>query len=833
MFKRWGAALAAGFVALSGSVALTPRSAAAYVPHATLVPETPALGFPKILYTPTFVDNGTTTRRQVWATDQVGRYIVAGGDFWNVELQDGTVIDQKYFTAFNIDTKQIVCQGQLTFDNDVLDVAAGPTDTTVYVAGRFSKITGADGVPRTRIRVGLVDLANCSVDTTFVSIGANGRISEIARTGNRLFVGGDFTAIGGVAVETVAELNATTGTVNPLFNFPTSGELTSRVRGLDVSPDGSRLLLGGRFGTISGSGRNIPNPTAVFDISNAAAPVLTAHQSSGYVTVADLQDVATSPEGDAFALVYGTNTNSDYVYYTPAVESSTSYAWRHYMRDSLFGVAITNNAVYVGGHFCKPDSGPGASEVMSPKMGFDSCTGTNTAGGVWRSHLAALSRTDGTPLTWNPGQDSFVGARRLTATTRGLLIGFDGERVNDIRTGALAFLDFGPAVEDVTPPSDVTITAPTPGASVDNPATLSGFATDNFAINRFELSLQASNGQYLQADGTLGTAFANFTANAAPDNSFSIQRTMPAQTYTLSAKAVDGAGYKSANSTTVTFVQTGIEHNAPTLTLSVPAAAVIVGSQPAITGTAIDDTAVQSLSVRVTDIAGLYLQNNGTFAATVNDYPFTVTSGALGTTSLAWSIAVGTGLPAGNYAVAVNAADPSANAASASGAFTMQVLQPRPAITSLTGFDTRNGTYTMGFQFTVSAPITVSRLGAFDTNNNGVLNNAGNTGVGLWRSNGQLLGSVSVPNNTPVDNRWFYANLAAPITLTPGTTYVLGQQTFSNGEPYARNGTATTDPLVSIVRRTYGISLFGGLVFPSITTGNVGIGAPNLKFLPV
>ncbi len=831
MLRRWGAAMAAGLIALSGSVAIS-KPAEAYVPHATLVPEMPALGFPKILYTPTFLENGAEKRRQVWATDQVGRYLVAGGDFWDVELQDGSVIDQRYFTAFNIDTKQIACAGQLTFDNDVLDVAAGPTDTTVYVAGRFSKITGADGIERTRIRVGLVDLETCSVDTTFVSIGANGRISEIARVGNRLFVGGDFTAIGGVTVETLAELDATTGAVNSAFNFPTSGELTSRVRGLEVSPDGSRLLLGGRFGTISGSGRNIVNPTAVFDITNSAAPILTPHQSSGYVTVADLQDVAISPEGDAFGLVYGTATSSDYVYYTPTVESATSYLWRHYMRDSSFGVAISNNAVYVGGHFCKPDSGPGVTDVMAPKMGIDTCTGTNMAGGVWRTHLAALSRADGTPLTWNPGQGSFVGARRLTVTTRGLLVGFDGERVNDIRTGALAFFDFGPAVEDAIPPSDVTITAPTPGGSVDNPATLAGFATDNFAINRFELSLQASDGRYLQSDGTLAAAFANFVADAAPDSTFTTTRVMPPETYTLRARAVDGAGYKSVNTTSVTFTQTGIERSPPTIGLSVPTTPTTVGSRPAITGTASDDTAVQAITIQVRDGGGLYLHNDLTFAAGVNDFPYTVTSGALGTTAVAWSIDVGTGLAAGNYTVEFSAADPSANTSTSTAGFTMQVAQPRPAITSLTGFSNRADDYTMGYSFTVASPVTVSALAIFDGNSNGTNDNRSAAPVGLWNANGSLLASASVPTDTAVNNGWFYVNLAAPITLTPGTTYVIAHQTYRNGERYARNGTAATDPLITIQQRlSTSTPRNGSLVMPTSRTTKE-FGAPNFRLLP-
>jgi hypothetical protein len=648
--------------------------ASPYVPHATLVPELPATGYPKILNTPTFIDLNTTQKREVFAADQVGRYIVAGGDFYEVELQDGTVLQQKYFTAWNIDTKQIVCPNQLTFDNEVLAIAPGPTPTKVYVAGRFNNITGADGVKRTRVKVGLVDLATCSVDTTFVTTGGNGKVEEIVNANGRIFIGGDFTSIGGVAVETIAELDGTTAAVKTAFNFPTVNELTSRIRGLDVNATATRLVVAGRFGTISGNGRSINAPTAVIDISDPNAPVLTAHSSSGYVTVADLQDAGISPDGASVGLVYGTATTSDYVYLTPTTESPVTYTWRHFMRDSSFSVAVTNNAMYVGGHFCKPDAGPGTSDVMAPKMGFDDCTGTrNYTGGVWRSHLAAFSLTDGTPLPWNPGQDSFTGARRIVATTRGLLVGFDGERVNDIRTGALAFFDFGAAVEDVTPPSDVTFTSPAAAATVNNPVTIAGTATDNIAVSRYSVTVQRSDGQYVQADGSLGATVSTFTVTPELDGSFSLPLNLLAGSYTARARARDAAGYSSATNVALSFTATGLETAPPALAVTAPTAAVPRETAVVVTGTATDNVAVATLFVEVRSSAGLYLQDDGTFAAPTNDVAVTITSGGLGTASLGWSLNLGGLLAPDTYTVAVTAADPSGNASTANGTFTVDV----------------------------------------------------------------------------------------------------------------------------------------------------------------
>ncbi len=400
------------------------RPAAAETP---LVPDTPSTGYPVIQR------NGSY---QVRAANQVGDYILSGGDFQQVKLQNGTTINQPYFTAWHIDTKQIICTN-LTFDDEVLDIIPGNTANTAFVSGRFRNVVAPNGTFK-RSKIVKIDLPSCNVVAAFDVQGTWGKISELALSGNRLFVGGDFSQINGQSVGYLAELNANTGTVNTNFNLNVVKGLSTVFRGMGVNPAGTRLVVGGRWSSISGVSTG---PTAVINISGAS-PVLTAHRSSGMVGTQDMQDAAVSPDGTKIALVYGTATVSDYVYVIQAAEQSVTYTWRHYMRDSSFGVGLTNDIVYVGGHFCKIDSGPGATSTMSPNT-LEVCSGVFFPGGAWRSQLAALDISNGTPLTWNPGNNSFTGARELTVTSRGLLVGYDGDRTNSILVGPLAFFDLG------------------------------------------------------------------------------------------------------------------------------------------------------------------------------------------------------------------------------------------------------------------------------------------------------------------------------------------------------------------------------------------------------
>ncbi len=673
------AVLAAVLVAPAAPASAAPP---AFRDHPGLVPEQPARGYPVISDQPTIrqtnpnCPKGCDVPREVLATDQVGRFIVSGGNFLTVELQDGTVLDQPHFTAWNIDTKQIACPG-LTFDNDVLKVLPGNEPTTVYVAGRFAKITDAAGVTRTRNRIAKIDLATCTVDKTFTSPTPSSKVDELALLGDRLFVGGDFNTIGGRAISTLAELDATTGAVRPAFALGFSGGLSSRLRGMALNPAGTRLLVAGRFGTITGNGVSVVNPTAMIDIS-AATPVLTRHSSTGYtdtggrtMPIKRLQDASFSPDGSVVGLAYGTGTIYDFVYLTPMTEvAGTRYRWRHYMRDSSYGIGVSNNAVYVAGHFCKPDGGPGPSEVMAPVPGITTqCSGAQMKDGVWRSKLAALSLTDGTPLTWNPGSHSFRGGQVITVTSRGLLVGFDGSRTNNIRTGALAFFDLGAGAEDAAAPAAVAFASPSAGQTVGDPVTISGSATDDVGVRSFGVTLRHADGRYVQGDGRLAANRYERSLPASAAGDFSFVTSMPPGDYVAEAVAADAAGNTSPVSS-LPFNRSAADVAPPASTLALPDAAR-EGESVTVTGRATDDVGVAKIQVRVRDDQGRFLQPGGDFAARARNLAHS-TDEPLPATSVGWTLVLGSGLPEGRHTVWVRVVDAAGNAATRQRGLTVQ-----------------------------------------------------------------------------------------------------------------------------------------------------------------
>lgn len=83
---------------------------------------------------------------------------------------------------------------------------------------------------------------------------------------------------------------------------------------------------------------------------------------------------------------------------------------------------------------------------------------------------------------------------------------------------------------------------------------------------------------------------------------------------------------------------------------------------------------------------------------------------------------------------------------------------------------------TVGYSFTVgSNALSASRLGVADPTGTGLLST---TKIGLWRENGELVASKSLPAGTsaPLANFFRWMDLDSPVTLEANATYRIGAQ---------------------------------------------------------
>lgn len=132
---------------------------------------------------------------------------------------------------------------------------------------------------------------------------------------------------------------------------------------------------------------------------------------------------------------------------------------------------------------------------------------------------------------------------------------------------------------------------------------------------------------------------------------------------------------------------------------------------------------------------------------------------------------------------------------------------PVPAISSwssATADSDPNGLiWTIGFQFKANDNLSVTALGAYESNVP--------TNVGLWDEDGTLLASINVPSNGDLIDGFRYADLGNSVSLTAGQNYRVGASVTSWLTVDDPNGLVNTPPQISYLAGAFGEAEF---IFP-------------------
>lgn len=478
-----------------------------------VVPEAPRRDLPVVL-------DGA-----VFAHAQIGDRIFVGGDFQQVALTDGTIIDQPYLFAYNINTGVVDPNFRPALNRLVRTLEPTQARDGLYVGGLFS--AWDDSFP---LRIAKLD-AQGNLDTTFTPR-ASARVQSIVEVGDSVYFGGDFTDVSGQPATGLAKVDRITGAVDTTFlpAFTDSVNGTQLVRRVKATPDGSTLFVLHYAGNIGGEVRQA---VAKYDLVDGAPSLSTwsipwVQQNLASNCWRNLRDMEISPDG-TFLVVGGQGAdnppNCDSVLrYETAGDGVQAFTFSARMYSSVFSLAVSDVAIYVGGHFCAAPANPIAPGGISSDF-------TGTANGcnvndpldlrnpsvrdpenaVFRSQMAALNPTTGQALPWDPGSNNLVAVYDLTLIDRGLLAGHDRDRFNSFGVGRSGLFDFGTG-DDITAP-EVVVSEPTPGTIINDPTQLAGTASDNLDVTSIVLRLKnITTDEFLQPDGTLAVASAELPA---------------------------------------------------------------------------------------------------------------------------------------------------------------------------------------------------------------------------------------------------------------------------------------------------------------------------------
>ena len=368
----------------------------------------------------------------VLAVATVGSRVYVGGTFSTVvNAGTSTHLPRHYLFAFDRTTRRIISDYTPALDGPVESIAPAPDGSSIIVAGRFRTVNGA----RQR-SLAMLDASGARVPT--FAARTNGYVAKVLARAGRVVVGGRFSTVNGVARANLAVLDPSTGALDPAFTVgvtegrtkPNGSTPAASVQEMDADATGRRLVVIGNFRRIGGLPRqqiamiDLPARTVTSWSTNRypndVAGTPQAFQcSQGFTT--QMRDVEFSPDGTYFVVVTtggAADRNVGSLCDTAARWEAAGppgavETWRNCTGgDTLYSVATTGAAVYLGGH----------------QRWLDNCGGRDSAvaGAFAAPGIGAVDPVTGRAIrSWNPGRSRGVGAEELVAAPEGLYIGSD------------------------------------------------------------------------------------------------------------------------------------------------------------------------------------------------------------------------------------------------------------------------------------------------------------------------------------------------------------------------------------------------------------------------
>ena len=193
---------------------------------------------------PTWQINGV-----VWSQVVVNNIVYATGSFTKarppgVAAGGAGEVDAQNIFAYDITTGQRVSTFNHSLNAQGLAIAASPDGSRVYVGGDF---TAVDGIARGH--VASFQTASGALDLNFAPK-VQGQVRALAVASTKVFVGGAFATVNGQSRQSLAAVDAING--SELAWAPMVDSERIRVWSMVLAPDRSRVIVGGSFTTING-----------------------------------------------------------------------------------------------------------------------------------------------------------------------------------------------------------------------------------------------------------------------------------------------------------------------------------------------------------------------------------------------------------------------------------------------------------------------------------------------------------------------------------------------------------------------------------------------------
>jgi hypothetical protein len=270
---------------------------------------------------------------------------------------------------------------------------------SIYAGGYFTAIGG-----KTRNHIACLDIATgLATDWNPNAVGPVASVLALVVRGENAYVGGEFDSIGGQKRDNIACIDAITG-------FATNWNPDANKEIYALSVNGNSIYTGGGFTVIGGQTRN---HIACLDATTGFATDWNPNASS-YVYALSVSGNSIYT-GGAFSVIDGQTRNR-----IACLDATTGHAinWNPNANSYVFSLSASGNSVYAGGEF-------------------------TSIGSQTRNHIASLDATTGIATDWYPYADDDVFT--LTVIGNSVYAGGIFTSIGGLPCSNFAQFDFTPA----------------------------------------------------------------------------------------------------------------------------------------------------------------------------------------------------------------------------------------------------------------------------------------------------------------------------------------------------------------------------------------------------
>lgn len=323
---------------------------------------------------PTWMTNGI-----VYAIAQSGNTVYIGGRFTSVRACPvgttctGNIVAVNNLAAFDATTGQAIRTFKPAVTGGSPTSGGGTTLPTVYglavldgklfIGGSFTTVAG-----QPRLNFAAVDAVSGALDpgvSASVGADANTYVRTVLANSSRVYIGGNFTTVGGVARQRLAAFSST-GALDTAWKPRTS----TWVKNLAFSCDGSKVIAGGSFRSAAGSGQPIQSRVTVARF-NAVTGAMDAWHTPDGVIPNGINAFDLAPTCDRLFVAYG---GSNMIFALDLTDDVADVLWSKKTGGDVQTVAVYNDLVLFGGHFSQVkegDSGEGAKRTRFAAADFN------------------------------------------------------------------------------------------------------------------------------------------------------------------------------------------------------------------------------------------------------------------------------------------------------------------------------------------------------------------------------------------------------------------------------------------------------------------------------